>query len=312
MIVFCKNYGNLTGGTKTSTYIFNKVAKKVYALKSDIKNQSVKVGFVNLVIGIFSHSKFYGFDHYLLLPLLCGKDVVIYSHSNYHPNYKPESLKDFFLKKAYDYIYSRAQLVYCCSNFGAEYARTLTSNVALLYPVYNIDNSYHICNYKKLLGAKSKYLMVGHVDSRKYKYLAESIGFLNINIDIVGRSVDSNIYEKLKSSRMIKTFGFIENIPYKDYDALLLLSSSENVPAVIPEAISNGLVVITLNRGGVSELISKTTGIVFSENHMNKLLSGVLDFEFYFDNSHYNFLDCETQTNKALEILKNEDNFIQA
>jgi len=83
--------------------------------------------------------------------------------------------------------------------------------------------------------------------------------------------------ENLGISKMVFFLGFrddLENI-YRDLSCFVLSSLNEGLPVSIIEAQASGIPVVATDVGGVSELVSKETGILVPPKNPNALADGI-------------------------------------
>jgi glycosyltransferase involved in cell wall biosynthesis len=307
MICVCKSFGNLTGGTKSSSYLFSMLGSEVACTRSDKMFPGMKYyfGFLKIlgVVAFKRNTQFFCFDHYALIPILFNRSVIFWSHSNYVSEDRNLSVKEKLLRFIFQIIYKRARRVVGCSKFiQSEIVRHRTE-CELVYPIFQVQDNYPQVKKDAMLSSKSRYLMVGNVDDRKYRFLLrDSIVSLK-NITIIGSVVSAQIALSLKN-KGADVLGFQPSIDYSKYDALLVASDLENVPAVIPEAISHGLPVVTRQVGGVQELLDdKKHGLILEDKLVDSLLNGAINLGFKFDNTDYKFGDKVKLREIAVDVM---------
>jgi glycosyltransferase involved in cell wall biosynthesis len=308
VLCFCKVFGNLNGGTKSSSYVFSLIGNNVSCVYHDESYSNIKYnrGIVQMIkIVLFNKDAvFFCFDHYAIIPILFNRKVLFWSHSNYISGQNCLSAKEKILRRIFQLIYRKAKWVLACSMFIQNEIRIGRTQCALLYPIFQTHNIFFNVIKTVKLKSDSRYLMVGNVDKRKYGFLLKE-SILNLSsITVIGRVISENVAASLRN-KGAKLLGFQPFISYGDFDALLVASDLENVPAVIPEAISQGLPVITRQVGGVRELITEGKhGIVLDDKSLEGLLNGSDDSIFEFNNSGYGFCDTQNMSRHAVEVIQ--------
>lgn len=87
-----------------------------------------------------------------------------------------------------------------------------------------------------------------------FRHYVEVTNHRNLNLDLYGDGALRNSVQKF--SDVVNIFGWQQEIPYNEYDAVVLLSKYEGSPNSLIEAIGNGLFPIISNfRCGGSELV---------------------------------------------------------
>jgi glycosyltransferase involved in cell wall biosynthesis len=252
---------------------------------------------------------FFCFDHYAILPIIFFRKVTFYSHLNYGKDELLFGFKDFFLKFLYMIIVKYSSRIIATSEYSNEFIKKIRPelNVEILYPLYNY-NMEKIVKISKLKATKeSKYIIVGYIEKRKYQYLIDNINIIGIKLDIYGGIGDKDLEIQLRSSKHINIFGYVNDIPYAEYDFMLQITSMDNVPAIIPEAINAGVAVISRDIGGCSELITNNTGITLSDYEMKRLLMGDSKYEIDFNNTAYEHFFCSQRLNQAQKLIFNSN-----
>jgi len=110
----------------------------------------------------------------------------------------------------------------------------------------------------------NKILMVGSVDSRKYKMarqLFESLPADNpYQIDIYGHVKDEKLAHELDQFPFVQLKGFHKQVPYAEYKLLLHTSLMENLPLVFCESIDQEVPVLAFDVGGSGEVVTQANG----------------------------------------------------
>ena len=116
----------------------------------------------------------------------------------------------------------------------------------------------------------------------------------NFIFEIVGYGKDQakvlQQIEDLKMQDYVQFLGKLKGEPlaerYRQADMLLLYSTAENLPCVIPEAFVSGTPVLSTDVGGIAEIINIHNGRVVSVSDAAKYLQILEDFcagKFHFD-----------------------------
>jgi len=313
-IYFCKIFGNLSGGTKASSLLAMHKEIEIYC-KSEHNNTygnaKVQSGFFSLIKALIfkGDHQYFCFDHYAILPIIFFRKVTFYSHLNYGKNELLFGFRDIILKHVYKIIIRYATRIIATSEYNSVFIKTIRPElcVDVLYPLYNYK-AEKIVKIGKLKATKeSRYIIVGYVEKRKYKYLVDNINIVDINLDIYGEIGDKDLEIQLRSNKRITLFGYVQHIPFSKYDFMMQITSMDNVPAIIPEAINSGIPVISRDIGGCAELISHNTGIIISDHDMKQLLMGIAAHEINFDNSSYEHSFSFEKLNQAQRIIYGHD-----
>lgn len=154
-------------------------------------------------------------------------------------------------------------------------------------------------------------LMVGNIDSRKYKYAVNLFALLvkqkiEVPIHIYGNVVDRKLANTLVSFSNVKLKGFSTDVPYGKYQFLLHTSSMENLSMAWTEALSCGIPIVSFNVGGATEIIDSSNGVLIQPYQIEDMTlaiksirSGQMTFarkinlpdEFSWDISSSKYLD---------------------
>ena len=155
--------------------------------------------------------------------------------------------------------------------------------------IYNSESViiHNGINYKPPQKKESKshtYVMVGNIDSRKYKLFIKIASLIysldpDIFIEIYGKEIDRNICAQLKKIPNIKLMGQQNKIPYADYCGLINTSTIENLAISVCEAIYSGIPVFCFNVGGLPEIVKDgETGKIFSINETEEMAKELVDY----------------------------------
>ncbi|MDC1489168.1 glycosyltransferase [Amylibacter sp.] len=289
--VLCKYWGNLTGGVKTSCYLIEKIGyNRKYEFKTLKKNGFWSL--INLWLKVFFDKNiFYCFDHYAVFPILFGKRVVFYYHGNFDGCFTlSKGLKYAVFYLCYKLIVRHAEIILLCSEFSKGFVKSTKTQPIVVYPFFTYEHTVLPVRRELDLSQNVRFLMVGAVDRRKYKFLFNYIENVNVCLDIIGRVTDNIDLKKYQTNECVQFLGFQDNINFSNYDVLLMLSDAENVPSAIVEAVRSGLFVMSRNVGGVSELLNDSVGMIMSDSAIIDVLEGRNLASVQFDNQNYKFL----------------------
>ena len=297
LIVLTKQFGNYTGATISTIELLRRISSKfnkvtVLTLKSDgtkVKNVQVQVtsGYVDLIKKLKRERNAIGYsdDH---LGFLFSFFNIKYVHT-YHGNW-PDARKlnfDMFVKSIYFIpLYKctirEASMVINVSNYMKDgFVKPLNFRNKTIYNGVKQGKleAYKDNRLVKENNSHFRYIMVGNIDKRKYEKAVkifnelESRSFQGV-IDIYGGLLDKKLVAKLQNYKFVNVKGIIDKINYKNYDALICTSASENLPVSIVESIINGVPVIASNVGGISEIIT---------NKKNGYLVNINDYHTFAD-----------------------------
>lgn len=203
---------------------------------------------------------FYGDFYNSVIFALSGIPFYFTYHDNW-PELAEISLRDrfwsFFYIPVYKLIFRKARVVFSVSDQKLTFIKSFNQKAVL---VRNGFNQKHQIEKSTSAIGKTKILMVGTIDARKYRKAAELFKQMDrtdaISIDIYGRIADHRMARKLNAFAFVNLMGFQEHIPYGNYKMLLHTSTMENLPIVFCEAIYHYLSVLAFDVGGSNELIA--------------------------------------------------------
>lgn len=247
---------DLTGGTRVSyNYIqeFKKIAEvEIYSLinHTDNKKKSLFSYYNDLLKLSKNHYDYIFFDdHFSFQSFFFKKGTKIMF---YHGNWPQLIFLDFkhFIKGLYLFpLYLLGMLNTDCTIFVNPYYQNLfkiitNQSITLLNPVIRKQNFE---NYIKNNNSRKKLLLVGNIDSRKYKGFVQFLewerkkGALEIiHYTIFGKVVDQTIAHKLLKFG-VEIAGYKTPIPYQDFDYQINFSEVENMPLSMFESLVEGV-----------------------------------------------------------------------
>lgn len=98
----------------------------------------------------------------------------------------------------------------------------------------------------------------------------------DVSIDVFGSSVYGNVTEDIfvgsPNVYYRGAFSRFSELNSTDYDALIYTSARDGLPNIILEAMSEGLLVVAPDVGGISEAVNSTTGILIENNTDDSIL----------------------------------------
>lgn len=286
LVIVTKQFGNYTGATISTLEILKRISQnfesvEVITLKSqkiNIPNVKIKIasGYLDLYKEIKRKRGAIGYsdDH---LGFLFSLAHIKYIHT-YHGNWPDARYVDFsmFLKSfvfipLYKLTVKDAALVVSVSEYMNE-----------KFVKKNNDHNIVIYNGIKQKGKvkgnldKHRYVMVGNIDKRKYGKAIKVFDFLNQlgfdkKIDIYGEIIDRKLYKQLDEYKFTSIKGVVNKINYRNYDALICTSASENLPVSISESLMSLTPVISFDVGGINEVvINGENGFLFCKNNYSE------------------------------------------
>lgn len=185
-------------------------------------------------------------------------------------------LQSVLYTSAYIQIFQRALKVFTVSDFKLNFVRRYANQSILIRNGFKHHNKS-----SKQKNIDVKILMVGNIDSRKYKLAIPLLSKISrhseLKVDVFGNVVDRSIANKLQSYSFVNLQGYSNEIPFKDYTLLLHTSAMENLPMVVCEAIENQIPVIAFDVGGISEVINTQNGVLIDPYDLKSMTEKVLD-----------------------------------
>lgn len=231
-----------------------------------------------------SDTVFYG-DFYNSIFYVWLKIPFYFTYHDNWPELESTSIKNRFKSIFYTNIYNRifknALAVFTVSDFKKQYIKRFSEHVQL------IRNGFSRANDVSANTENGKIIMVGNVDSRKYKLalplfrLLEKEKSFNNSIDIYGNIIDNRLAKRISKFSFVNLKGFKSAIPFKSYKILLHTSIMENLSIVFCEAIYTGIPILAFDVGGAKEVVSPKLGRLIApyeiENMKLELLKMVAD-----------------------------------
>lgn len=280
IIVLTKNYGNgFTGATSSTFALIDQWL--AYGIDVEVCTLNI-VGAVNerAVIHCFSGKQKlfrylkgvenkqivgYSDDHLGFIFRFYGIKYIHTYHGNwpiamFHTGLKGVIQGIWFIPQYIATIYF-SRFVCNVSYFMQAYTKRINSSTCVIRNGIEISTKKCIKQKMQIKKGNLKILMVGGVDQRKYGKLVNILERFSepfsskIHIDIYGAIHDKRLTEKILELSAVEIIGFVDNIPYDQYDLLLSTSMVENLSIATVEALCSGVPVIGFKVGGVSEII---------------------------------------------------------
>ena len=304
LVVLTKQFGNYTGATVSTIEILKRISKKFDTVEVvTMKAQKIVIPNVKIIVASNylelvrilkskkSKKKVYGYsdDHLGFLFNLAGINYIHTYHGNW-PDARFLSismfLKSFIFIPLYIMTIRNAKKVVSVSKYMNKNFVKKYSNSSVV--IYNgIKNNNLNSNHNIISKNHEDFIMVGNIDSRKYKKALPILRTLKENkfkrnIDIYGSLIDKKIVHKMRHYDFVNIMGQVKKIDYSKYDALLCTSFSENLPVSIVEAILSRIPVISFNVGGIEEVvIDNVTGKLISPSDIVGFAKAVKTFKKY-------------------------------
>lgn len=190
----------------------------------------------------------------------------------YHDNW-PElastgfanQIRSLFYTNTYKLIFKKALKTITVSEFKLDFVKKISSNAYLIHNGFEKKSPFIIPKEVKKESAK-KILMVGNVDQRKYQLALKLFNNwtpgLPVHIDIYGNLTNEKIALQLKQIPFVRIKGFVNPVPFEEYDLLLHTSSMENLPITFCEAIYYDTPIVAFDVGGNRELVQGDLGVL--------------------------------------------------
>lgn len=328
MLVITKQYGDYTGATVSTQKIIQK-ASEVYDVTVVTLRKSNYLNIENVHIkvlqNVFSIVKFannfsknnsdvvgYSDDHLGIIFKLIHISYIHTYHGNW-PQVRWVSLsffmKSFIFIPLYKATIRNADYLVNVSNYmGVSFSNKYNKKNKVIYNGVN-----HVGENKPSIANKSRFIMVGNVDKRKYGNL---INILNkskkenwqIEIDIYGKIINEKISKQLNEFRNISLLGNVSQIEFNQYKALICTSKSENLPLSIVEGLESGIPVVSFDTGGISEVVDCTNGILIEQNDIQRFYETLINFDeknFKVDSMKIkNIFDWQFASNEYLKLFE--------
>ena len=144
----------------------------------------------------------------------------------------------------------------------------------------------------------------------------------NLKLNVIGKAKKPLLLQINNSSALRNSVTLLGEMKYelvalemKKSHALIMCSRFENLPCVILEALCCGLPVLSTDVGGISEVINRSNGILFTSEDKEKTIKAmdeiITNFENYdaksisgFASKKYSYETVTNQTDKALKNFK--------
>ncbi len=127
------------------------------------------------------------------------------------------------------------------------------------------------------------YLIVSRlVPYKKVDLAVKVFNELGLPLIIVGDGSEKKYLQKIAKNN-IKFVGFVPEVKLKNYYSkavALIMPQIEDFGLVAIEAMSFGVPVVAYKEGGILDIITKNTGILFNEQSVESLMSAIKKFEF--------------------------------
>ena len=306
LVILTTHFGNnFSGGSTATCEIFSR-----------LENEFSEIIVVGTQLGNhpFSSMQFLRYKNWfqalIILNRLKSKDTIFYGdfynaflfivlnlpfYFTYHDNWPEQSkvsfknkLLAFFYVPVYISIFKKAKLSFTVSEFKYRYIKQFSQKVKLVYNGFNLKHDQS----RNGKASKKSVLMVGNIDSRKYKLALGLFQLLKkkkqeVTIDIYGNVNDEKLAQKLDEYSFVNLKGFLETVPYRSYNLLLHTSITESFGMIFCEAIYRNIPILTFNVGGAKELIDDNNGRLVApyniknmEIELSKILKGEYTFNF--------------------------------
>lgn len=245
---------NLTGGTKVS-WNYRQELSRFSDLKTiariDLENNSSinKIEFIKIIFKLRKEKFDYVFfdDHY------CSMSIFFINHNKkmfYHGNWPDLMFTSvlYFIKGLYLFpqyllgIKLCQEVIFVNPYFEKRFSFLTKKTITLFNPLDIVIKERKDFNFNK-----NEILMVGNVDSRKYKNLIKLLKSNNVNdkkFIIYGKIIDKIIEKKLRFYSNVEFKGLVDRIPYENYLVHFNCSEAENLPLSLFESLKNGLMCI--------------------------------------------------------------------
>ncbi len=296
LVILTTHFGtNFSGGSTATCEIFSRIQEqfqKVIVVGTEIGTHSFQrlefIPYLNWrdalkklsTLSTLPKAIFYGDFYNSFLYILSG----IPFYFTYHDNW-PElgrqglsnRLRSLFYNPVYKSIFRKAERVFTVSEFKSEWVRKQTSKNTIIRNGFQKHPAAPEPRDQEIL-------MVGTIDSRKYRYaiqLFKKLQTLNQTpkpkVHIFGHIGNHQISEHLKAFSFVELKGYQEVVPYSRYKILLHTSAMENLPLVFCEAISHDLPILTFNVGGNREVVTPANGKLIAPYNIEAMAKSLIE-----------------------------------
>ena len=242
------------------------------------------------IVFLYDSCSKYHFLLALLANLFCGVSLVSIIH---HFQYLERRKTFRFFHKFIQYVYFRTcDFLIVPSPFTLSISKKLFTNTKIVYVPIPFEKNFSISSRYE----KGSFLFVGTVEPRKgLAYLIEAIGKvkmkkpnLKIHLNIVGKIVDSDYYNKLllcaMNSDVRDVVKFWNRVPedllndmYNKADLFIFPSLLEGYGMVLIEAMSHGIPVVAFNNSAMPYTIQDgVNGLLANDKDAESLAEKIL------------------------------------
>lgn len=328
LVIFSKNYGyNFTGATMATQKYVERWSTKideivVYTLHKGKcyhrKNIAIRVcgNLLYMILQFYRHERYeidttyYSDDHFGFIIATLNKKYIHTYHGNWPDAIHINSMyfiKSFYFIPLYYLTIKYASSVVNVSKYMENFTNKINKNEMLIRngmdvkEIHETDNKY-----------KDTCLMVGNIDSRKYKYCVRLARYLkqkksNIKIHIYGKCVEYAVKKELDNYDNVKCMGQVRSVPYNKYNVFLNLSDIENLSISVCEAIYYHLPVICFDVGGLGEVVKNNqTGFIVKKGDIKAVylaLNKIIKEGIVIDTTVLSDFDWDKSAMKYIELF---------
>jgi glycosyltransferase involved in cell wall biosynthesis len=238
------------------------------------------------------------------IKILTGIPYVVTEHwSRYFPQ-NSQSYKGFLRKLATKFVVRRASAVMPVSVFlkNAMINKGLTNKNYIV--VNNVVDDFFFQQEPKVFREKKRILHVSCFDERTKNVCGILRAIKKLSLErndfeliLIGDGADFNIAKSCANELNLDSsvVSFLGEKPpmevakwMKNSDFFVLFSNYENMPVVISESLVSGIPVLTVDTGGISEMVNKINGKLLQVGDENALYEGLKNML-----NHYKEYDSE-------------------